>query len=93
MSTPDFFIVTFEHAHRSFTCVRLDGEERADQPGAAHWIVTMAGRLVWSLAAKPDETRASVQQEVVTWWDTHGGAPSVTPLVFTGGSAPDATRT
>jgi len=71
MSTPQVFVVTFEHAHRAFKCVRLDGSAAADTPAAAaQWIVTMEGRTVWSLDAVEGETRESVRDQVVRWWDS-----------------------
>lgn len=70
MASPNFFVVAFEHAHRAFKCVRLDGSEGADVPAAgAQWIVTMEGRTVWSFDAREGDTRESVQREVERWWD------------------------
>ena len=68
MPTP-VFLVAFEHAKRSFKCVLLDW----DAPGgrkAKQWVVTVAGRPVWSFEAGPDDTQASVKKEVELWWDT-----------------------
>ena len=68
MTTP-VFLVAFEHAKRSFKCVLLDW----DGPGgrkAKQWVVTVAGRPVWSFEAGPADTRESVQKEVELWWDT-----------------------
>ena len=70
MSSPNVFVVAFEHAHRAFKCVRLAGSDHADEPSAAaQWIVTMEGRTVWSLEASESDTRESVQHEVEQWWD------------------------
>jgi hypothetical protein len=69
--TPQPFVVTFEHAKRSFKCVRLDW---SDNPGAttrtAQWIVTIAGRPVWSFDSAAGDTKESVQAQVERWWDT-----------------------
>ena len=70
MTTPAIFVVEFEHAHRAFRCIRLEGAPEGDVPAAAaHWIVTLAGRTVWSMDAQEDDTRERVQQEVEAWWD------------------------
>lgn len=70
MSSPTIFVVEFEHAHRAFRCIRLDGSPEADaaSPGA-HWIVTLAGRTVWSMDAREEDTREGVERAVVDWWD------------------------
>ena len=65
------FLVTFEHAKRSFKCVLLDWEAPNGR-NAKQWVVTMAGRTVWSFEAGPSDTRASVQAEVERWWDSQG---------------------
>lgn len=65
------FLVTFEHAQRSFKCVLLDWEA-PDARQAKQWVVTVAGRPVWSFEAGVADTRQSVQDEVTRWWDeTH----------------------
>ena len=70
MSTPSVFVVGFEHAHRAFTCVRMEGSQGAELPSAgAQWIVTLEGRTVWSFVAREGETRDSVQRDVAQWWD------------------------
>ena len=70
-SNPQPFVVMFEHAKRSFKCVRLDW---SDAPGAEHatpqWIVTIAGRPVWSFDSGPRDTKESVQAAVQQWWDS-----------------------
>lgn len=67
-STP--FVVTFEHAGRAFKCVRVELTGARDQrPHAEQWVVTEAGRTVWSFESAPDDTRASVQAEVQRWWN------------------------
>ena len=72
MSAPQVFVVAFEHAHRAFKCVRLDGSATAETPSAAaQWIVTMEGRTVWSFEAREGETRETVQDRVARWWDAH----------------------
>lgn len=73
MSAPSLFVVTFEHAHRAFKCVRLDDADRTDssKPGP-QWLVTLDSRTVWSFDAQPDDTRELVQQRVERWWaETH----------------------
>ena len=67
--TPPIFLVTFEYARRSFKCVLLDWDA-PDGRRAKQWVVTVAGRPVWSFEATETDTRASVQQEVERWWDT-----------------------
>lgn len=72
MSSPTVFVVAFEHAHRAFKCVRVDGSTSADTPAAAaQWIVTMDGRAVWSFESREGETRESVQRAVEQWWSEH----------------------
>jgi hypothetical protein len=66
--TPPVFLVSFEHAQRSFQCVLLDWDA-ADRRSAKQWVVTVAGRTVWSFPAGDADTRASVQTEVARWWD------------------------
>ena len=67
--TPPVFLVTFEYAKRSFKCVLLDWDAPAGR-SAKQWVVTVAGRPVWSFEAGADDTRESVQKEVELWWDT-----------------------
>ena len=68
--TPQPFVVTFEHAKRSFKCVRQDW---SDDPEAAirtaQWIVTIAGRPVWSFDSDAGDTTESVRAQVERWWD------------------------
>ncbi len=65
------FLVTFEHAQRSFKCVLVDWDG-PDGRQAKQWVVTVAGRPVWSFKAKKTDTHESVQGEVARWWDeTH----------------------
>ncbi len=67
-STP--FVVTLEHAGRAFKCVRAELKGAPEQaPHAEQWVVTEAGRPVWSFACAAAETRASVQAEVRRWRD------------------------
>lgn len=69
--TAPVFLVSFEHAQRSFKCVLLDW----DAPGgrkAKQWVVTVAGRPVWSFEASASDTHASVRKEVERWWSTQG---------------------
>jgi hypothetical protein len=40
-----------------------------DVPRAEQWVVTVAGRPVWSFVANESDTRGSVQSEVMRWWD------------------------
>lgn len=68
MSNPPLFLVAFEHAHRSFKCMRLEAGEEASVT-TPQWVVTMAGRPVWSFEARNDDTRDAVEAEVVKWWD------------------------
>ena len=69
--TPQPFVVSFEHAKRSFKCVRLDW---SDDPEAstrtAQWIVTIAGRPVWSFDSDAGDTAESVRGQVERWWDS-----------------------
>jgi hypothetical protein len=68
--TPQPFVVTFEHAKRSFKCVRLDWSDNPEVAATtAQWIVTIAGRPVWSFDSGPADTRESVQAQVERWWD------------------------
>jgi hypothetical protein len=67
--TVPIFLVTFEHAQRSFKCVLLDWEAPNGR-NAKQWVVTMAGRPVWSFEAGPSDTHESVQAEVRGWWDS-----------------------
>lgn len=62
------FLVTFEHAQRSFKCVLVDWNH-ADGRTTLQWVVTVAGRPVWSFEATEADTRQSVQRQVVEWWD------------------------
>jgi hypothetical protein len=62
------FVVSFEHAQRSFKCVRIE-LTADDVPRAEQWVVTVAGRPVWSFVANESDTRGSVQSEVMRWWD------------------------
>lgn len=70
MSSSMLFVVAFEHAHRAFKCVRLDGGDGRASRDAAHWIVTLEGRTIWSFDANEQDTREIVQEEVVRWWDS-----------------------
>ena len=67
--TPPVFLVTFEYGKRSFKCVLLDWDA-PDGRKAKQWVVTVAGRPVWSFEATSKDTRRSVQREVEMWWDT-----------------------
>lgn len=69
MSNSPLFLVAFEHAHRSFKCMRLEAGEGDASFASPHWVVTMAGRPVWSFAASSTDTRDGVEAEVVKWWD------------------------
>jgi hypothetical protein len=66
---PKLFVVSFEHAQRSFKCVRIELTTADDAPHAEQWVVTVAGRPVWSFMASESDTRASVQSEVMRWWN------------------------
>jgi hypothetical protein len=66
--TDPVFLVTFEHARRSFKCLLVDWDH-ADGRTALQWVVTVAGRPVWSFAASESDTRQSVQRQVEEWWD------------------------
>lgn len=72
MSAPSTFVVSFTHAHRAFTCVRLEGDGEAAGTTAPQWIVTLEGRPVWSFDARADDSPERVQQDVERWWDTSG---------------------
>jgi hypothetical protein len=65
--TAPVFLVTFEHAQRSFKCVLLDWDA-PDGRQAKQWVVTVAGRPVWSFEASETDTHASVREEVERWW-------------------------
>ena len=67
--TPPVFLVSFEYAKRSVKCVLLDWAAPAGR-SAKQWVVTVAGRPVWSFEAGADDTRESVRKEVELWWDT-----------------------
>ena len=67
-STP-VFVVAFEYARRSFKCVLVDWPA-SDGKATKQWIVTVAGRAVWSFEAGAADTRARVQGEVERWWDS-----------------------
>jgi hypothetical protein len=67
--TPPVFLVTFEYAQRSFKCVLLDWDSPPSR-SAKQWVVTVAGRPVWSFEAGANDTRESVRKEVEMWWDT-----------------------
>jgi hypothetical protein len=67
--TPPVFLVTFEYGKRSFQCVLLDWDA-PDGRVTKQWVVTVAGRPVWSFEARATDTGTSVQQEVEMWWDT-----------------------
>jgi hypothetical protein len=66
--TPPVFVVTFEHARRSFKCMLVDWEG-PESRSAKQWVVTVTGRPVWSFPAGESDTRARVQDEVTRWWD------------------------
>jgi hypothetical protein len=68
MTTP-VFLVTFEYAKRSFKCMLLDWDAPHGR-SAKQWVVTVAGRPVWSFEAGANDTRESVRKEVELWWDT-----------------------
>jgi hypothetical protein len=69
-TAPQFFVVTFEHAQRAFKCIRLDWAESAGDAAAANqWIVTIAGRPVYSFAVSEEDTKESVRTTVISWWD------------------------
>jgi hypothetical protein len=72
LMTSPVFLVSFEHAQRSFKCVLLDWDG-PESRSAKQWVVTVAGRPVWSFPAGESDTRESVQQEVTTWWDSQKG--------------------
>jgi hypothetical protein len=63
------FVVAFEYARRSFKCVLVDWPA-SDGHETKQWIVTVAGRAVWSFEAGAADTRESVQGEVERWWDS-----------------------
>ncbi len=71
--THPFFLLTFEYARRSFKCLLLDWES-PDGRRSKQWVVTVAGRPMWSFEARESDTRASVQAEVAMWWDTQHSA-------------------
>ena len=66
--TPPVFLVSFEYAKRSFKCVLLDWEA-PERRSAKQWVVTVAGRPVWSFPANDADTRDSVRDHVSRWWD------------------------
>jgi hypothetical protein len=69
-TAPQPFVVMFEHAKRSFKCVRLDWSGDPEKAATnAQWIVTIAGRPVWSFDSDAGDTKASVQATVEHWWD------------------------
>ena len=78
--TPPVFLVTFEYAKRSFKCVLLDWAAPENR-SAKQWVVTVAGRPVWSFEASEVDTRASVQKEVEAWWDTQPPRTDSTAVV------------
>ena len=63
------FVVGLEYARRSFKCVLVDWPA-SDGHETKQWIVTEAGRAVWSFPAGAADTRESVQAEVEQWWDS-----------------------
>ena len=63
------FVVAFEHARRSFKCVLIDWMA-PDGRNAKQWVVTVAGRPIWSFEAGTSDTRESVRAEVERWWDS-----------------------
>lgn len=67
--TRQLFVVAFEYARRSFKCVLIDWEA-PDGRNATQWVVTVAGRPVWSFEASDLDTRESVQEQVERWWDS-----------------------
>jgi hypothetical protein len=74
-TTPEFFVVAFEHAQRAFKCVRLEwGESPGAASTAAQWIVTIAGRPVYSFGVSDGDTKESVQSTVIRWWDARAAA-------------------
>jgi hypothetical protein len=68
-TVPPLFVVTFEYAQRSFKCVLLDWAAPRRRR-ARQWVVTIAGRAVWSFKAGRADTRDRVEAEVVRWWDS-----------------------
>ncbi len=71
--TPSVFLVTFGYAKRSFQCVLIDWDA-PDGRRTKQWVVTVAGRPVWSFEASAHATRESVRKEVELWWDTQRAA-------------------
>jgi hypothetical protein len=67
--TSPIFAVAFEYARRSFKCVLVDWPA-PDGHSTKQWVVTVAGRAVWSFEAGTSDTRESVQREVERWWDS-----------------------
>jgi hypothetical protein len=63
------FVVAFEYARRSFKCVLVDWPA-SDGQSTKQWVVTVAGRAVWSFEAGAADTRERVQGEVERWWDS-----------------------
>jgi hypothetical protein len=70
---PPFFVVSFEHSRRAFKCVRLEWSPSPAEAVRAQWIVTIAGRPVWSFDATGEDSPDGVQRAVVQWWDAGGG--------------------
>jgi hypothetical protein len=68
------FVVAFEYARRSFKCVLVDWPA-SDGHDTKQWIVTEAGRAVWSFEAGTSDTRERVRAEVERWWDARGREP------------------
>jgi hypothetical protein len=67
--TAPVFVVAFEYARRSFQCVLIDWAA-PDGRSARQWVITVAGRPIWSFEAGPSDTRESVRAEVERWWDS-----------------------
>jgi hypothetical protein len=63
------FVVALEYARRSFKCVLVDWPA-PDGHETKQWIVTEAGRAVWSFEAGKSDSRENVQAEVERWWDS-----------------------
>ena len=63
------FVVALEYARRSFKCVLVDWPA-SDGHETKQWIVTEAGRAVWSFPAGAGDTRETVQAQVERWWDS-----------------------
>jgi hypothetical protein len=70
------FVVAVPYAKRAFKCVRVAlTASESSPPHAEQWVVTEAGRTVWSFPARADDSHASVQAEVERWWDSRDEAP------------------